>query len=39
MEVNEEEKKIFPIEYTSGRYIENILILLQRNKNDLTKRQ
>ena len=32
-------EKIFPIEYTSGRCFENILILLQRNKNDLTKRQ
>ena len=33
------EEKIFPIEYTSGRRYENILILLQRNKDDLTKRQ
>ena len=31
-------KKIFTIEYTSGRRFENILILLQRNKDDLTKR-
>ena len=31
-------KKIFPVEYTSGRCFENILILLQRNKDDLTKR-
>ena len=37
MEVNEE--KTFPLnEYTSGRCFENILILLQRNKDDLTKR-
>ena len=32
------EEKIFTIEYTSGRCFENILILLQRNKDDLTKR-
>ena len=32
------EEKIFPIEYTSGRHFENILILLQRNKNDTVKR-
>ena len=31
-------KKIFPIEYTPGRCFENILILLQRNKNDTVKR-
>ena len=33
------EEKHFPIEYTSGHCFENILILLQRNKDDLTKRQ
>ena len=32
------EEKVFTIEYTSGRHFENILILLQRNKDDLTKR-
>ena len=37
MEVNEE-KKIIPIEYTSGRRFENILIILQRNKDDTVKR-
>ena len=32
-------KKTFPlIEYTSGRCFENILILLQRNKDDTVKR-
>ena len=31
-------KKIFTIEYTSGRCFENILILLQRNKDDTVKR-
>ena len=33
-----EKKKIFPIEYTSGRCFENILIILQRNKDDTVKR-
>lgn len=32
------EEKTFPIEYTSGRCFENILILLQRNKDDTVKR-
>ena len=33
-----EKKKIFPIEYTSGRRFQSILILLQRNKNDTFER-
>lgn len=33
-----EKKKYFPIEYTSGRRFQIILILLQRNNYDLTKR-
>ena len=32
------EEKIFTIEYTSGRRFENILILLQRSKDDTVKR-
>ena len=31
-------EKYFPLSFTSGRCFENILILLQRNKYDLTKR-